>query len=900
MAIDQPEAPNTVPFGSVDNTDNPLKAYRTYSYYFFLVACDTTDYLDPANADVFADGTFFDRPSGNRRAVKADAKGIGQYVILIDSRQDVDYIIEDVEWGTAFVSNGNSSGSTIGLNTFLTDGQMKILEPRGVNFLNTLASMADTKSLNTDPSTMPFIMKVIFVGHKDDGSVDTLYNVPPFGVFFTEITGAVDANGTTYNLKYCGAVNGNSWNQTYDGITDGLHFTFKPGLSLEGHIEQFQAQLNSKYNEDRSRIIKNYQDATGVNLSDTCTIEWNLILESGGTVFPTLDDFGVLLPDHTQTGDKSYQYTGTKEGGVAELVNRLFDSSKKWNDIKLNGESNLAASNESSKRFSFQITTEFKKSSSLKGDNTIILNYIISEWSYTAVTVNDNPGGQGNVKPPFIDPANVYAFDYIFTGRNIDILRLDMNLSLGYALWLQLVTAQSLPSQTQDTTGTISQAAMIPTRPLQGNINPKQQIRKGTPIWPAAFTKEIYSKENQNQATVAAADAVWRNFCSYQAIQADLTIHGNPNLIQKITVPSRTSPDYVKVNVKMPATSDDIWEYNQDSDSTPGGYYKTFWFDGYYNIITAKNKFIGGQFTQELFLVAIPQISNDMTTSPEFQTDQDNSVQAPEFTFTPNTSTTPITPNLSITPPPGKGLKLGQATGSTFLPTSAPQLYYNFVSQYWNDAVNASLQVNVNNPGYPVITPDFLIAQAAFESNWGQGPLSQYNNLVGLKGFSTSPHNAFWPDGAVTPTAGKFRVYNTTRDCFGDQAVQITRLWSNVNAQTGAAFATNITDYVTALQNGPGGRRYDTTDPSYIAHVIDAYNKVEAAKAHLGITGTNLYQQSVLFSQPQSNPYLVPATTPFSQQTAPTPTKYSATDRSVEDATTAQKTLLSVGAGKFH
>jgi hypothetical protein len=645
------ETPTTTPVSANDNTSNPLKAYRSYSYHFILVVMDTTAYLDISNASTrnlvnqnptpgnvasqVGNSSFYDRrdPVNNPRMIMQDANGLGNYSIFIDTRQDTDFIIEDVEWGTTFIGNSNTSDSPVGLNTFLTDGQMRIVEPRGAEFLNALAAYADPKQLNTDPATMPMMMKIVFVGHKDDGTSEIVpVNVPPFGIVFTDITGSIDANGTTYMIKYCGLLNGAAWNQTYDSIVDGMTFYFIPNLDLAGHLAAFQAAINAKYLTDRQEVIDNYAKATtpSVNLSKTAIIEWHLVLRTDGAEKLTkLNDFGILCPDQSKNEGIVMQYKGTKEGGIAELISKLMSSSKQWTDVQITGHENIKEADDITTRYAFKISTQFEKTS-VKNGNKFILTYYIDEYSYSAVDVVDNQSGQGNAKPPTINPNNVYTFDYIFTGKNIDIQKLEMNLSLGYALWISLVTSRSMPTQTEDIVGSIGNAATIQTRPIQTNMDPRESIRLGTPIWPTVVAKETAKKELKSDAAVASADALWRNFASYQSIQTDLSILGNPNLIQKISSPSTTGPDYVKINVKMPSTTDDIWEYEQSNNLYPSGYYKTFWFDGYYNIITAKNRFMGGQFTQDLQLIGIPQVSSDMIANNALQSFQDQSAQTPQ------------------------------------------------------------------------------------------------------------------------------------------------------------------------------------------------------------------------------------------------------------------------------
>lgn len=900
------ESPATL-INNTDKTDNPLRKYRSYSYQFFLVAADNTQIFqniltNAQNVNVQNTSAtpndpnstkFFERPTtGNPRG--AISTSYGSYSIVIDTRMDTDYIIQDVEWGTTFVGNSNDSDSPVALNTVLTDGKMTIVEPRGVNFLNTLADLADT--LKVDPSVMPFMLKVIFIGHNDDGSVDQITDIPPFGIFFTGITGSVDSNGATYHMKYVGAVNGFSDQQVFDSITDGVGFVFSNKVSLEDHLKRFETLIQYHFDRDRDRILKNYKYA-GFDLSHTAKLRWKFVLEDNSDILQHLTDFSTVNPAHVSGGDSSTPYTGTKDGGVHELLNKLFSSSRTWTTKQISDSPSAGEFDKQKIKYSWKVNSEITKTSSTAGDNSITITYYISEYSYRVVPVTPTGIGSGNAIPVVIPQDQLYTFDYLFTGRNIDIIKLDMNMSLAFAQWFQLSTTRSLPTQTDDTTGTVVQSATVSLYPPTGFTNPNKVIRAGTPIMPAAISKDTYMKEYIPSAQSAAADAIWRNFALAQAIKAELIIHGNPNLIQKISVPSRSSPDYVKINIKKPNTSDDIWEYNQQDNSTPGGYYSTFWFDGFYNIITAKNKFIGGQFTQELYLVAIPEISSDMEQIRPAQNDEDNQNQQPNSTFGPRVSPPIGLPGFNITPPLTNPSTLSKPTNTS----APPSTHQAFVARYYNNALAASQRAS-SQYGTPAINPDYILSQAALESGWGTSTgASQYNNFFGVKSSPGSPNE--WWDGTTIPLRTQeqnstgtpytiidnFRVYDSATSGFGDHARLITQRYGDADS------ATSIGDYVTALQNKPGGGSY-ATDVAYGTKLAGVYAQIQTIKASLGIVGTNTPYAGADFSQayggPAPDPFLPQPSNGIAANTGLPGVTYSATDRSVTDAAQTQKTLL--------
>jgi flagellum-specific peptidoglycan hydrolase FlgJ len=933
-----------------DNFDNPLRKYASYSYHFILVAIDSTDILtytgqsqpnsnsntttaNNASTTNNTSGTiginsidFYERPSGpDPRAVKSCL--VGNYSIVIDTRYDTDFFIQDAEWGTAFIGNARDPTSTFGLNTYVNDGVLNVIEPRGVNFLNVLAQTASNKYLGLDPSVMPFLLKIIFVGHNDDGTVDQITNIPPYGILITNIEGNIDATGSMYKLSFCGCDNGAGWTQIYLGMTDGIGFTFggrNPSnygapYTLEEHLQTFQEQMNHAYLARRNVIIQNLLASSAhVDLSKTAKITWKIVLEPSSIVLQNLKDFGTLIPDTGKPGGSSnpYQYIGKKDGGVVDLIDKLMASSATWAKYQVEGDPNVVTlPKNGTPKYSYKITTEFQRTSPDKGDNSITIIYYVSEYQYQAVDLT--PSEEGNAQSQTLDLSNstVYTFDYIYTGKNADVIHLDMNLSMGLALWQNLITARSLPNQQLDVTGKILTPDFVPILTPSGALNPNNEIRLGTPIWPPAYSDYADSlKEHLNQPSVQTADAIWRQFAGYQSVNTKMVIHGNPLFLQKFTNPSKYGPDYVKVNIKMPSTTDDIWEYEQSSNPTPGGYYKTFWYDGYFNIITAQNKFNDGQFTQELNLWQVPGISasmqsvNDKDELTGVGTPSVSSIYTPQKQSITSTASTP--PNLSTnTNPITPGRSLGHKTGTGISPSSNTL----FVQMYYNQALAASQRVAATY-GTPPIDPNYILAAAAVESthpggNWGSSGLTTgYNNFFGFKAFPNNPNNAFWTGqivplqttevvhGVTTPTTANFRVYSDAQSSFGDYARLISQRYGNADSST------TIQNYANAVQNKPGGGSY-STNPNYQALLISDYNQILTIEAALGITPNMPYtgpNATGASSQANASPFLASTTQPNNTVAPATPTSYSATDRLVQDAAVTQKTLITVLAGKAH
>lgn len=862
--------PESLPL--VDN-NNPLRQYRSYSYHFFMIAAESTEvlnYLQVANASAF------ERPPGDpRQTIPANKNGtpVGNYVIVIDTRHDVDFILDDVQWGTTFLGEPNGSNSTLPLNTVMTDGVITVLEPRGVNFLNVLANLGD--QLDVDMICMPYMLKVIFYGHLEDGTVIPLSNVQPFGFIPVDITGSVDERGTIYKLDICGIVNGIGYNPSYNAIVDNVGFTITP-KPLVNVLADISAQLNDVYKKQRNQVITNYP-----TFENSATINYQIVLEDNSQVLQTLTDFGTNTPGQVSATNSSFTVTGTKEGGIAEVILKVLQSSKVWMTTAAEGSPpNITNPDNVNKRYTFKVTSEFEKTSSSLGQNVVTVKIYVSEYRYETIDVISTAGGSRAVQQAPNVPANqVVVFDYIFTGKNLDILHMDLNLTMGLALLQTLATAKALQDQLSDVTGgpaskpsTVAAAAAS-----SGGFNRHGVVRKGTPVFaPLQWQKDFQKELNSIQET-ATADAVWSSFAGYQSINTNMTIHGNPLLLGRLVDPDRSVPNYVKVNIKMPSTTDDIWEYNQSGNSSPGGYYKDFWFNGYYLMLSAANKFNGGMFTQELELISMPQVSSAQGQGASSESSQSQNVTGENF-FNPQTSqSTPV----STTTPTNDTTSQSSTTGSIAHPSGKslsgdPQA---FVATYWNYALQASQQSGID--------PDFLLAQAALETGYGHNTLTQYSNFFSQKSFG-KPNNFWTGDITLMPrtTDKPYRAYDGPTNGFLDQA----RTLRNVYPQSASAppGPSGINQFAFGLQNGTGGRKF-AEDPLYPSKVIATYNQIQTIKANLGIV-PNQYFGALPTTPGNAKPYLAQnvSTSSGSTSTEQTAAQF-ATNRSVAQASIDQK-----------
>jgi hypothetical protein len=228
---------------------------------------------------------------------------------------------------------------------------------------------------------------------------------------------------------------------------------------------------------------------------------------------------------------------------------------------------------------------------------------------------------------------NLISFDYLYTGKNVDILEFEMKMNLGLA-YLQIATINNtLKDQNQ----------IVPTSRIHiPQYDLDKVVRFGAPAQiPVFFGSQIRTpamRNKQNSSQHAEAGYSLTKHSSIEVQDVTMRIHGNPRLLStcnRTTSPANlgippteqnnnpvtdeanfrdwsTFPSFAKVNIKMPRNNDDIslfrGEAVQDPDAIGGAdFTRDFWFTGFYYVIEIEHSFDSGEFTQQLSMIGIPQ-----------------------------------------------------------------------------------------------------------------------------------------------------------------------------------------------------------------------------------------------------------------------------------------------------
>jgi len=236
---------------------------------------------------------------------------------------------------------------------------------------------------------------------------------------------------------------------------------------------------------------------------------------------------------------------------------------------------------------------------------------------------------------------NLIEYDYIYTGRNIDILEFDIKMNMGmvYLQGMTIANPYKQPGQ---------QVAIAGTHPAGIDILTRQN-GQNIPVFFGTNIKTASIKDTQDTKQTSQFSYSMTKHASLESIEAAVKITGNPHLLgsinattdpknmaQRVNIPSADdnfakfsdwslAPCFAKINIKMPRNNDDQSLFtgsqtSEDETSKSNDYAVDFWFSGYYFIYGIQHVFDNGEFYQNLQALGIPEknsFTQEKNTSAE-------------------------------------------------------------------------------------------------------------------------------------------------------------------------------------------------------------------------------------------------------------------------------------------
>lgn len=678
------------------STENPLHKYRSYSYHHILIAADTTSVLREMEKKENSSVSLGSLVSKAVR-IKGDTvevneiPEIGKYVVIMNGMTDCDFYISDLKWETVFCpSYGNTTSTTsiVGL-----EGTMTVVEPNNIRFMHFLNNVFN--ALETDPIGVVFILKTIFIGYPegDDSRPEVYSAVKPLGMTLYDMSSNFEATGSTYTLSFVGISNGaaslsqassnimaqipaietrvNSYElkekQIFDTSDPRTQLVFRNvyySASAET-IPLVLGRLQERLNNEYTHFFKNMKGHEkhrrvlySIDMDDYYLEFENLQIE-----IPKMDAYRVdAVPTEYATKGKTdgdfnnlaiVFPVGTSIYGAIDLVMRC--------SSRVLYEANPADPNQ--KKYTYKILTSIditnvKIQDGIESAGTYHISFLVKRQpmpEMSAFAALGNPAASRSEQEKLINEHGVLELDYFFTGQNVDILDLKLEMDMALAFLMIYSPANNLNNAPNNEV-------------VQGVTNPQYSKREKSPLFPQRKVTKYDVLQAPKPEQVVGFRTLLNKFSLLSAIETKVKIVGNPLLLndlinnkaaerpkkkegvkQEATAPAQSnarpayvppgspkpantpvpstptekqttvlrdwtsSPALAKINIKMPIETE-----NPNFDGPVQS--EAFWFQGYYYIFSVLNTFSEGSFEQEIELLALPTkddqiIANNNSTS---------------------------------------------------------------------------------------------------------------------------------------------------------------------------------------------------------------------------------------------------------------------------------------------
>lgn len=565
------------------STENPLNKFNSYAYHHFLVLVNET-----AVADRLKDDTLFFRLVTGEEEVEGAR-------VIINPLKSIQYIIQELEWTNWLAMNPEEFGSTAG-----SGGTFTIIEPGGMGFFNTLYD--HFRALKCGTATSQWVLKTLFVGDTNVGGVgpskvEYINYVNPLLMFVVDMDANYDVTGGEYKFTFVAAASGagllpgpnnGGFNQNTSVNLAGGDTT--GAVTVVSALKVVEAHLNNTYTTYWNETEKTRQ-AQGSNTTPLPKIKYTIDIP------PELNkpEYTVSAPTRTNNGagNAAPMLTITPGEGVNRAIMMvLFKSEALMLDANRDGQ----------KRKYYVNAAEVLNGSSADYNKEYIYHIRSQPIEPIADAASAGGGTAEEIHPAeqkAKDIGNFLEFDYLYTGKNIDVLSYEMKMASGLGFLQTLVGMSGIRDDR-------SQEVKA-----EHAVSSSNSTETGTGAHPPTFVGPPAGKAAQHATNPSAVEAYQQLLQQHSVLNVLTTIkiRGNPRLLNDIT-PTITSagetksatttgvaaqyatqPVRCRVNVKMPKNGDPT-------------VVEDFWYKGSYLILCVKNMFYSGEFSQELQMVA--------------------------------------------------------------------------------------------------------------------------------------------------------------------------------------------------------------------------------------------------------------------------------------------------------
>jgi len=533
----------------------------------------------------------------------------GEFVVMINGLTDAHYTIDELKWESITGQKGNNNSGNY--TAMVTEGAMVINEPKGIRFLNDVKKAYEL--LRRDHNSCVWMIKTIFVGYNDHHTTslpdapEYYTNIQP--LIFTVIDLEADFNvqGSVYDISFVNINNGVSKMPQINDITSTVKMNLTGDTSLNTTINTLFNKINERYGI--------YYDTVKQDIISQGLKPLPVIYEV--TLSKEYLDAEYLVDDVQQQTTSD----GVEKSGAAldfskgiTIENAIKTIMNKCPKIKQDAKGDTATKD----KYGFKIRSilDSKK-------DAYIVKYHIERQKLMFNNILDASKSNDPELQAQLD-SNTLTLDYIYTGRNIDIIDYTMKMEMGFIFFQQLTNGNNLHNQTDGSSQGLGKVSEVSDKTPANYEDHEDGGKKNKPkTIPIFFTKNNKNPETintKNPKDAAEFQSLLNRHAALENIQAKVKIHGNPALLNSINkVPKgfgkdesqkvdadevfpfwEKVPALLEINIMMPVEENGV-VINMEQ----------FWYTGKYYVFSVANEFSGGLFTQELEMISMPNSTPD-------------------------------------------------------------------------------------------------------------------------------------------------------------------------------------------------------------------------------------------------------------------------------------------------
>lgn len=610
--------------------------------------CSDTDAVDALRRD--STGSFGLVP-GQVSSREPDSRGV---TVMVNSKTDSDLIIDDVSIMNLMAPGGDVTAGPSAFSLFTTEMKMKIMEPRGLQFMNYIRRTH--KAYGKEGAGVIWALQVQFVGHNDqfvpDGSVgtgggplneDTLKTIV-LEFHLVDLQAQFTVAGVQYDLAFMGAANGATRIPQTDQVIDSVALEYKADKQIGTALKDLQKNINDNYDKVYKKATEELRRQTGTtNATPGAIVRYAI---DPGEYKEVLFDQNPAK--RTSQGNTEKERPPMQPGRNSKLdtfILKIVGESKEVQK-EATGEGDPRQRKYVPNVVSVQLSGQAAKREGERllvdvPDGGYLMVYKLKKRELP-LTLNELIERGGAQKSNAVAGRDYIEFDYFFTGKNIDIIDLDLRMNMAIAFVYSITTTVNENAQTTEEN---SDAAHRSDTVVTGSTQ-DLSTRAGTPFYPGRTVKSYKGRNKLNATRTVNYYQALAKQAGMEMLEANMTIVGNPALLANLNTdpvslireeqnPNGTplendnmpnsfgdgvsdvnlnwqiKPGFVKVNIKHQVQGED------DSSTDPRFESRDFWYQDLYYMLGIESKFSGGKFTQDLMMMSIPFEPNESTTDDD-------------------------------------------------------------------------------------------------------------------------------------------------------------------------------------------------------------------------------------------------------------------------------------------